>query len=194
MYNLEELHDPDKDYNGMKPYRNPYFSSIYQGMIVEIHVIDHCNLNCAGCNHFSPLSQPWTIEVENFKKQLEVLKENIPVVKELILLGGEPTLHPDLPLLCEIARNIFPKAHIVILSNGVKIDIVKDNAEIFKKLNIDINFCSYPGKTDFDSIKELNYPYFNTRNLLQQILVDKKGSKIQNNFLTVLIIDYHVLL
>lgn len=26
------------------------------GYHIEMHVVDHCNLNCFGCNHFSPLA------------------------------------------------------------------------------------------------------------------------------------------
>lgn len=26
---------------------------------VELHLVDHCNLGCAGCSHFAPLAPPW---------------------------------------------------------------------------------------------------------------------------------------
>lgn len=30
------------------------FSSIE---VIEIHIVEHCNLHCKGCTHFSPLAQ-----------------------------------------------------------------------------------------------------------------------------------------
>jgi len=46
---------------------------VYKGITVEMHIVNHCNLNCAGCNHFSPLAEPWFIEIEDFKNQIIVL-------------------------------------------------------------------------------------------------------------------------
>ena len=49
---------------GMPPsYRNDY-GPIANGYVLEVHVVNHCNLNCAGCNHFAPLADPWYIDVD----------------------------------------------------------------------------------------------------------------------------------
>lgn len=185
MYDIEMLHDPDIDCHGLLPYQSPYYKSIYEGVTVEIHIVDHCNLNCAGCNHFSPLAEPWFISVEEFKNSITLLKQNIPTVKELLLLGGEPTLHPQLLDLCKIAREILPKERIRILSNGVNTSILKKSLNEFAKIDICIDFCSYPWNTDYETITKMideynqtSYmSYFNTRHISRQTLVDTSGQQ-----------------
>jgi hypothetical protein len=66
-------YDRDKDYNEFAnkegyfpPYRSGDYPSIYKGISVEMHIVNHCNLNCNCCNHFSPLADPWYISLEDF--------------------------------------------------------------------------------------------------------------------------------
>jgi hypothetical protein len=40
------------------------WESVYDGFELEIHIVDHCNLNCAGCNHFTALAKEYYIEKE----------------------------------------------------------------------------------------------------------------------------------
>ena len=96
----------------LPPYRSESYPSIYKGVTVEMHIVDHCNMNCNCCNHFSPLAEPWFISIEDFTLQIKELKENVSSVKSFILLGGEPTLHPYLLDLCKILRNEFPNIYI----------------------------------------------------------------------------------
>ena len=35
-------------------------------MRFDIHLVDHCNLNCKGCLHFSPLSEEKYLEIQSF--------------------------------------------------------------------------------------------------------------------------------
>ncbi|MDR2343373.1 MAG: hypothetical protein LBD86_02430, partial [Spirochaetaceae bacterium] len=41
------------------------------GLYFEVHVVDHCNLNCCKCNHYSPLSKPWFIDIADFEKDMQ---------------------------------------------------------------------------------------------------------------------------
>lgn len=177
MYDLSLLHDPSINYNGITPYRSVEYVSVYDGITVEMHIVDHCNLNCAGCNHFSPLATPWEIDLEYFEKQLIALRDNIPTVKRLILLGGEPTLHSNFKEICLKAREIFPNIIIDVLSNGVNLSNVEKNIESLRSANINITFCSYLGYTDFEKINELKLHYFNSRSLMHQTLVDESGQQ-----------------
>ena len=36
---------------------------------LEYHITDHCNLNCAGCSHFSPLAKPWFVDPDTFEEE-----------------------------------------------------------------------------------------------------------------------------
>lgn len=71
---------------------------------LDVHVTDHCNLNCKGCTHFAPL-----VEQEVFKdpdqvgKDLRELAKKF-VIKKIHLLGGEPLLHPRVNEFVKNAR------------------------------------------------------------------------------------------
>lgn len=181
MYDLTTMHDPKINYNGIIPYRSPDYVSVYDGITVEMHIVDHCNLNCAGCNHFSPLAKSWEIDIEDFSQQLIALKNNIPTVRRLILLGGEPTLHSHFVDICLKAREILPDIDITILSNGVRIKQLESQVESLKEAHIQMSICSYPGYTDSKSVQKFRWEYFNSRNLMHQTLVDESGSQNKEN-------------
>ena len=43
------------------------------GVIVEIPIVYHCNLNCAGCDHFASIAPSYIMPVEVFKKDVASL-------------------------------------------------------------------------------------------------------------------------
>lgn len=87
---------------------------------VEYHVADHCNLNCKGCVHFSPLVKdkifPVFAEVE---KDLRQLNRLVPYIDNIRILGGEPFLNRELPKYMQITRDIYPYANITVVTNGL---------------------------------------------------------------------------
>lgn len=180
-------HDKERNYNDLNdgnyipPYQNANFPSIYKGVVLEMHIVDHCNLNCAGCNHFSPLAKPYFIDLEYFKEQLLAIKNNIPTLKRFLILGGEPSLHPKLFELCTIARQIFPidQVNISVLINGTITDVIENHITDYEKLNIDFQVCSYPNNTNFKNIEKIKNitHYYNTRIISYQTLVDESGSE-----------------
>ena len=178
-------YDRDKDYNQknnpnyLPPYRSD-FKSIYDGIEVEMHIVDHCNLNCNCCNHFSPIAEPWFISLESFEEQLQLLKNNIPTLKRFLMIGGEPLLHPQFLELCQIARKILGYEVIVgTISNGTIIDKIEKHRKEYLDMNIIFTFSSYMGYTKLDRIKELKPlgRVYNTRILSKQTLVDPTGSQ-----------------
>ena len=90
---------------------------------VEMHLTDHCNLNCVGCSHFSSISKPYFKDYIEFVAEMTELSEKFDV-KVLRLMGGEPLLHPDCMKFCSTARDIFPHAQIVLVTNGILLDRV----------------------------------------------------------------------
>ena len=160
------------------------YDSVYDGIELEMHVVDHCNLNCAGCNHFCSLADPFFISLESFSDQLQLVKEKIPSLRWLMLLGGEPTLHPQLLELCEIARELFPDITIEILSNGKDLSKVVKQKEQFDKLNILFTIARYDIEYDEDMVEEMCQMKNNNRSWgresFTQTLVDITGSQDMN--------------
>ena len=73
---------------------------------VEIQIVDHCNQNCDKCNHFSNLADKWFMTEEEFQFDILKIKEVlIPAgYRRLMILGGEPFLHPDLFEMVKFCR------------------------------------------------------------------------------------------
>lgn len=121
---------------------------------LELHVVDHCNLNCANCCHFAPFAPTKFIDLIKYERDMKKLSEIIDGrLKRLVLMGGEPLLHPKIVEIIEITKKVFPKTDIQILTNGILLSSMKPNFwETCKKLDIQINVTMYPIKTDYKLI------------------------------------------
>ena len=170
--------DKNKDYNGILPYDSIY-KSVYQGVCLEFHLSEHCNLNCAGCNHFAPAAEKKFLTPKDFEEELKIIVKTIPTVKAIILLGGEPILNKDLLQICKIARKYLPEADISVMTNGILLKNLEKDKEEYKQLQITFDVCVYPGYTDIKALeKGIQDGYMqglNTRFTMQQSLVDDAG-------------------
>jgi hypothetical protein len=122
---------------------------------VEIHITEHCNLNCKGCNHFSSLAREEYLEPDAFEKDLKRLAELSKGFFAIKILGGEPLLHPRLTDFLEIARTYFPSTPIQLTTNGVL--LLKQPEEfwsICNKNKIIISISQYPIKLNKNEIKK----------------------------------------
>ncbi|MDR2773458.1 MAG: 4Fe-4S cluster-binding domain-containing protein [Tannerella sp.] len=130
----------------------------------EIHLTDKCNLNCAGCLHFSSLCEKLNlISIQSFEndiKRLSILTNGR--CADIRILGGEPLLHPEINCLLKIARNYFPVSLlsdryeiIELVTNGILLPNQPDDFwEICCVNNIRIVISDYPVKIDKEYIKE----------------------------------------
>jgi len=143
----------------------PFFRKItrknerYKTMIpiLHIHLADHCNLNCRGCDNFSPLAPEVFADITVFESDSKRIAElSNGRVQEIQLLGGEPLLHHQVIDFMQIARKYFPKVAIKIVTNGTLLlkqkeafwDACRQNA-------IEIVVTKYPLKIDYEAIKQL---------------------------------------
>lgn len=85
----------------------------------EIHITDHCNLNCKGCAHFSNLCPPTFADLGEFEADMRGMARLFSGVRQIYLLGGEPLLHPQVAGFVRSARAIFPDTRISLMTNGV---------------------------------------------------------------------------
>lgn len=83
---------------------------------LEVHVVDHCNLDCVGCSHESPLMASRAEDPDRLASALTALWQHYraPLVK---LLGGEPLLHPRLGEVVEAVRR-STDARVRVVTNG----------------------------------------------------------------------------
>ncbi len=122
----------------------------------EIHLTDHCNLNCQMCDHFSPLAEEYYLDLQDFQKQMERLSFLFHKEAQFIrLLGGEPLLHPDVVSFFPITRACFPETDIKLYTNGLLLPAQTDAFwEACTKYNIIIVITKYPVKFDYDKLQK----------------------------------------
>ena len=124
--------------------------------ILHIHLADHCNLNCRGCDNFSPLSPEVFADIAVFERDCARIAElSNGRVKEVQLLGGEPLLHPQVIDFFDITRKYFPKVTIKMVTNGIL--LLKQKNEFWencRKNEIEIVVTKYPIKIDHKVIEK----------------------------------------
>jgi MoaA/NifB/PqqE/SkfB family radical SAM enzyme len=117
----------------------------------EIHIVEHCNLNCQMCDHFSPLARPEFLKIETFEKDLVRLSKLFNADATYIrLLGGEPLLNSNAPDFFVTARKHFPYTSIELYTNGLLLP--KQNQkfwDICRTEKISIVVTRYPISHDY---------------------------------------------
>jgi ABC-2 type transport system ATP-binding protein len=127
-----------------------------QSLRFEVHLTEHCNLNCSGCTHFSPIAEEAYLDAGNFERDCAQLAKLVNHTREVGLLGGEPLLHKSCVEFMRIARKYFPQAYIYIATNGILLDKQKEEFwDACVKYNIAIQISDYPIKINMDKIKEI---------------------------------------
>lgn len=111
---------------------------------LEHHIVDHCNLNCAGCSHFSPLVQEkWFEDIEDFRRDFSKLA-SLTEVRTIRLMGGEPLLHPQVADFIKIARELFPNTDLQIVTNGLLLKQKKEDLmDLCNSLRVTICVSDY---------------------------------------------------
>ena len=123
---------------------------------LDIHITDHCNLNCKSCAHFSSVSKERFININDLKAYYEILKPKFnKFFNSIHLLGGEPLLHPEIKNILSVTRKYFPDIEIQLVTNGIVLNTMdEDFFKILNKLEITIQITRYPISLDYQTIKE----------------------------------------
>jgi len=122
----------------------------------EVYLTHHCNLNCAGCFVFSPIAEEKYLDIAYYEKDCKRIHElTNGKIASVRLLGGEPTLHPNLLDFFDITRRYFENAKIQLVTNGTLLCKEDNNFwEACKKKNISIQISKYPININIDEIIE----------------------------------------
>ena len=131
--------------SNLKPIFNSFSKKTkYSFQRLEIHIVDHCNLNCRACAHFSNISPEKYLDIHLFEKDLSEIIKKIDY-KLLNILGGEPLLHPDIEVFFDKARQICPDIDITMTTNGLLLpEMKKEFWESLNKNEISIRLSVYP--------------------------------------------------
>ena len=124
---------------------------------VDYHITEHCNLKCASCNHFSNIAEEHFADINEFRSTFgrfaEIMGDKL---EGLILLGGEPLLHPMINQFLVSARNLMPKGYITLYTNGM---LLKQMPQGFwnacRHSDIVLSISVYPIRLDIAEISQI---------------------------------------
>jgi MoaA/NifB/PqqE/SkfB family radical SAM enzyme len=134
----------------------------------DVHIADHCNINCKGCEHFSPLAPKHFVDIEKYENDCMRLAKLSGAndcgggggISEITLLGGEPLLNPQITDVIKISRSYFPAAAINIVTNGLPIkDQTKEFWDCCRTNDICIKISVYPVCIDYSFLIETAKKY-----------------------------------
>lgn len=104
------------------------------------------NIRCYGCQQNCEKFQAEKyVDLETFRRHMQILKEVLPPSFELSFSEGEPLLHKQLIDLCKIAHETFPNININIHTNGILMNTIKNDQLLdLTKNNVNFYFYLYP--------------------------------------------------
>ncbi|MDR2409157.1 MAG: radical SAM protein [Bacteroidales bacterium] len=127
----------------------------------EVHLTEHCNLNCKGCCHFSPIAETEFLNCTVFEQDCRRLYDLTRChVDKIHLMGGEPLLHPKLTEIMDIASKYFDTGIIEIVTNGIL--LLKQSKKFWeccRKNKVTIIITNYPINRDDNTIKQMAEKY-----------------------------------
>ena len=109
---------------------------------IFFHVLTRCNLRCRHCYINPEQHGRKRLPIARIERWLAVFAERCPGAN-VVFLGGEPTLHPDLPLAVRCARRLG-FASITIDTNGY---LFNDILEKVTPAEVDVFSFSLDGAT-----------------------------------------------
>ena len=115
----------------------------------------HCNLNCKGCAHFSPLSPTQFPDFDEVERDFARLSELFAGrCNYVCLMGGEPLMNPRIEDYCRMARKHFPVGDVQIVTNGILLLKMPDSFyETCREYKISIHVTPYPIKLNDKAIR-----------------------------------------
>lgn len=128
---------------------------------LETHLVHHCNLNCVGCSHFSPLvDEKWFADIDSYEKDIERISEFSFPLKVIKLMGGEPLLHPEIISFFEVTRRHLKETKIILVTNGILLSSKEDKFwRACHDNGVSIEISGYPIDLDVKKINHLASKY-----------------------------------
>ncbi len=140
----------------------------------DYHVVEQCNLNCAGCIHFSCIAKEEYADVQMYRRNLEQIKKLLGKrAASVILLGGEPLLHPDLCSFFRATKEIMPWMQISLVTNGILLERMREDFwDALYENGVLIAVTKYPIKFQYESLFRII-----ENKIINYVINEEKGNK-----------------
>ena len=90
--------------------------------VIDVQVFGHCNLRCAGCMHFAPVADETFLDLDEYENDLirfSSIEDVSSYFDAIVLMGGEPLLHPQIVEIIRMTRRHLPKILLALCTNGL---------------------------------------------------------------------------
>lgn len=111
---------------------------------IEMHIMDECNLNCAGCAHFSPILPKGKPDTDKRLHDIELAAKKMPSLMRFRILGGEPLMNDEITKFIDKALSVWQDAEVSVCTNGLLIPSLPEDVLLhFAKTNVNIIVTEY---------------------------------------------------
>ncbi|MBP3884997.1 MAG: radical SAM protein [Olsenella sp.] len=126
---------------------------------LDVQVCDHCNLRCAGCLHFAPLAEERFLDVDEYERDLSRLASADGIegyFGTVVLMGGEPLLHPRIADIVRVTRARLPGQDVVLCTNGLLLGRMGDGLwRALAECDVGLLISPYPLRVDYEGLAAL---------------------------------------
>lgn len=128
---------------------------------VFVELASHCNLNCKGCDAFSPVSKVEFVTYDEFVRDFTKVKELYPNKDiEFLFIGGEPLLNPDVTRIVQYSQKLFPNSKKSIMTNGILLEKMEEDFwQTLKEANVKLRITKHPIDIDRSKGEKLAEKY-----------------------------------
>jgi organic radical activating enzyme len=124
---------------------------------LEIHVTHSCNLTCESCSHYCNHGHKGILSLDEAESWMDAWNKQLNP-RMFSLLGGEPTLHPQLSEFVRLSRSKWPRAHLRIATNGFFLHRHKELLHVLRKdPNTHIEISIHHNDPEYFKMIETNY-------------------------------------
>lgn len=125
---------------------------------LETNVTIACQLRCANCNHFVAIQtdrfKESMVEAESLKRDLNIFSR-VCHVDAYAMIGGEPTLHPEIVELLEVARESGIADSLEVWTNGIGLLSRLPESHRFWQSFDRLVLSRYPGKLTNEEVSTI---------------------------------------
>jgi pyruvate formate lyase activating enzyme len=118
----------------------------WDGKNSSVMFLPNCNFRCPFCYNTKLVLHPDQLPTVSFERILKYLRKNTRWIDGVVITGGEPTLHEDLPVLCKEIKK---------LGYLLKLDTNGTNPALIRRLANDslVNYVAMDVKAPFTEEK-----------------------------------------
>ena len=99
--------------------------SVFLDSVIEFYITNQCNLACTNCNRFNDHDFRSHYYWEDSADAVTAWSQRINA-SMIVIIGGEPSLHPELETWVVNLRRLWPETTLMIQSNGTNVQVEKN--------------------------------------------------------------------